>query len=667
MTARYPRPLTPPPPSTAAVRYPGRTPHWVKPNHTERIPHRHIVADCESRTAPTLSGEVQTLRCCAAVRWRYDLDTGDHRETARFTDATSFWRWVRDYCYTHGRTVVWFHNASVDLAWLDAFRVLPALGFTLAWCNLDRQVSAVKWHSPHGTLQIADTYTWIHCALGEAAPFTGITKPPLPRESDPLETWFARCEADTAITEQVVRRLISFVRRERLGNWQPSGAGMGWTTWRHRFMEYKILVHDDADALAAEREAMHAGRAEAWWHGKARHGPFSSWDMAMSYTTIARDCLIPAKLWDHDIAPSAAVHAWALEKWRVLARVTVTTTKPVVPARHQGRTVWPVGTFDTTLWDTELRLLTDTGGTYTVHEQWRYTRKPALKAWAEWSITMCGLDEPVMDPIARFWVKHQARATIGRTGLRTRTWHEWGENWMPYTGISYLTDTATGDTTRLMHVGGQVFAESGPAEADQSCPQIISWIMAEARHRLWNAADAAGLDHVLHVDTDSIITDAAGSARMRNAVADGLPGRWRVKDSWRSLDITGPRHYRAPGTRQVPGVPRTAVETTPGTFEGELWHSLARTLTDGLGGVVRIDRREWTPKPVDHRRPWAGESAGPALPIRLGGTSEQEGPAHGNRPSTSEQGRSGDPLDLEDDRRPGCPKVRPRHGSPARR
>lgn len=626
MTRYYPRPLVAPPPSTAARPYPGRTPHWVKPNHTERIPHRHIVADCESRTAQAIDGEVQTLRCAAAVRWRRDLPTGDHRETARFTDAVAFWRWVRDYCHTHGRTVVWFHNAAVDLAWTDAFRILPALGYELAWCNLDRQVSVVTWRSQHGTLVIADTYTWIHCGLAEAAPFTSTRKPPLPRDTDSAEAWMARCEADVLITEEIVRRLLAFIAREHLGNWQPSGAGMGWTTWRHRFMDYKVLIHDDTDALEAEREAMHAGRAESWHHGPAPGGPFTLWDMSMCYTTIAAECLIPAKLWCHDPAPTARIHAWALEKWRTLARVTVTTDVPVVPAQHGGRVIWPVGTFQTTLWDTELELLTEAGGTYTVQEQWRYTRKPALKSWADWSITMCRLDEPVIDPIARLWVKHQARATIGRMGLRTASWEPFGANWMPYTGISYLTDAATGQTSRLMHVGAQVFAETGKSEAQQSCPQIISWIMAEARSRLWRAALAAGINQVVHVDTDSLITTAEGSRRMEQATALGLPGRWRVKDHWRRLELYGPRHYVSNTARQLPGVPRTAQETAPGVWEGELWDSLASTLTDGLGGVVRIRRREWRPKPVDHRRPWDGVTAGPAQPIRLG-PEDQEGPA----------------------------------------
>lgn len=620
------------PPSTARNPYPGRNPHWVKVNHTERIPHRWIVADCESHRVAATDGETQTLRCAVAVRWRDDLASGEQRQLERFTDAGQFWRWVREWCYTHGRTVLWFHNASVDLNWLEAFNWLPALGYDLAWCNLDRDVSTLKWYSQHGTLMIADTYTWTAAGLDKLAPLTGIRKPPLPADDDSEAAWLARCEADVLITEAIVRPLLAYIRKEHLGNWQPSGAGMGYTAWRHRFYPQKVLVHDDSDALAAERAAMHSNRAEAWWHGKAPGGPFSEIDMHMSYCRIAAECDLPAKLWEYEDHPPREWHDWALRKFRVLARVYVRTDVPCVPCRHDGRTIWPVGEFETVLWDTELALIGEHGGSYDVLEQWRYTRKPALKEWAQWTMGQCALDEPDIDLIAKTWVKHQSRAVIGRMGLRNGTWVEWADNWLPYAGLSTMTDLATGTTTRLMHVGRKVFEETDRQEAQQSTPQIPSWIMAECRARLWRATLAAGQDHVVHLDTDSLIADARGTAQLLAAAAAGLPGGWRVKDHHRALEVIGPRHYRTPTARQVPGVPRTAAETEPGVYVGETWDSLARTLTDGQLGVVRLRSRTWRPARADYRRPWGEEETGPALPIRL--APEQEDNPHANSDHT---------------------------------
>jgi hypothetical protein len=612
------------PPSTASRPYPGRTPHWIRPNAAERIPVRWLVADCESKPRRDGPVEVQTLRCWSASRWRTDLKSGEARETARGTDAAAFWAWALEWCHTHGRTVLWFHHASVDLAWLAAFEQLPAAGCELVWCNLDRDVSVATWKTPGGTLVIADTWTWTAQPLEALSGMVSITKPPLPKDDDSIESWHARCDADVAITEAVVRELLDYVRTRHLGNWQPSGAGMGYTTWRHRFYTHKILVHDDSDALAAEREAMHAGRAEAWWHGKAQDGPFTEWDMRMSYTTIASECLLPTKFWDHDKAPTRRIHRWALEHFRVLARVTVRTAVPVVPARIDDRITWPVGEFETMLWDNELALITATGGRYKVHEQWRYTRKPCLKAWADWSIEQVSLGSPVLTDVQRTWVKHQARATIGRMGLRTASWQPYCDNWMPaYTGLSLLSEAGQPDR-RLMHVGGKVWAETGKEETQQSVPQITSWIMAEARVRLWNACQAAGLDNVLHVDTDSLITNAAGTAAIQAAIHQGLPGHWRPKATWRKLEITGPRHYAAPGRRQLPGIPKRAVKRPDGKYEAEVWESLATTMAAGRTGEVRVTTRPYEPRRVDYRRPYQGETSGPAIPIKVPKSCEED-------------------------------------------
>lgn len=595
--------------------YPGRRAHWVRLNHTERMPHRWIVADSEAYRGQAGDVETQTLRCWDATRWRDDLQTGDHAESAQGEDAASFWQWVDDYTRAGARTVLWFHNASYDLRTLDVFRQLPALGWELEWCNLDRDVSVATWRSGHGTLVIADTWTWLAKPLSDISGMVGIGKPALPDHDDSLDSWHARCAADVAITRAAVLELLAFVKSEHLGNWQPSGAGMGYATWRHRFLKHKVLVHDDAPAIAAERAAMHAGRAEAWWHGKALRGPFTEYDMHMAYCRIAAECDVPVKLFAYDPAPSPAVHKWAMRYWTVLARVRVTTEQPVVPCQTGERTIWPVGTFETTLWQPELQLITATGGSYEVLEQWRYNTAPALRAWAKWSMALCGPQTAGITPVQRTWVKHQSRALIGRLALRNACWTEWGANPFGWCGLTDLVDGETGQTARMMHVGSKTFVETERREADSSLPQITGYVMSVSRVRLWDACAAAGAGTVQHIDTDSLIVNRDGAAALQLAVAAGLPGGWRPKEKWTSLDVTGPRHYRSSGRRVIPGVPVSALETAPGEFHGQVWESLATSLERQSGDVVRVLDRVWRPKRFDGRRPWQGE--GPAQPIRL--------------------------------------------------
>ena len=595
--------------------YAGRRAHWIRPNETERSPHRWIVADTEGIAEYRKGTEIQTLRCVDAVRWRDDLKTGLHEERHSGESAEEFWQWVDDYCRAGHRTVLWFHNESYDLRTLRAFALLPALGWQLEWCNLSRDVSVTTFRSDHGTLVIADTYSYVPKPLSEIGAMVGMGKPPLPLPDGSLAQWHERCAADVDITAAAVRELLAFIRGHHLGNWQPSGAGMGYSTWRHRFLTHKVLVHDDAPALAAERAAMHAGRAEAWYHGKCKGGPFTEWDMHMSYCRIAAECDVPVKLFAYDPKPSREVHKWAMKHWIILARVRVKTDVPVVPHYTGERTIWPVGEFETVLWQPELELITNSGGSYEVIEQWRYNGAPAMQEWARWSMFMCGQPDDVVSPVQKAYVKHQSRAVIGRLGLRHSTWEEWGSNPFEWLGLTDMVDGDTGETARMLHVGERTFIETERREADSSLPQITGYIMSEARVRLWTAAETADFAHVLHMDTDSIIVDRAGDANMAALAEAQLRGGWRPKERWNSIDVTGPRHYRSSGRRVIPGVPLTAKEVKPGEFSGQVWQSLSAAMSAGTTAEVRITERTWRPKVFDGRRPWKTE--GPAEPIRL--------------------------------------------------
>lgn len=223
------------PPSTIPGQTAGRVNHWVKGNAAERVPHRWIVADSEAFREHVPWGEVQSLRCVVGHAWRDDLKSGEADEWLYDTDSARFWEWATDWCSPKGRTVLWFHNAGYDLRTLDAFQTLPGLGYELEWCNLDSSVSVCNWRGPNGTLIIADTWTWTNKGLESLGKAAGISKPRLPSNDDSIKTWLARCEADVRITEVVVRDLINMIREWHLGNWQPSGAGMGFSTWRHKF------------------------------------------------------------------------------------------------------------------------------------------------------------------------------------------------------------------------------------------------------------------------------------------------------------------------------------------------------------------------------------------------------------------------------------------------
>lgn len=595
-----------------------RQPHWIKENRQERMPPRMVAFDTESKSVRHGKAETQTWRIGCAIRWRNDLRTGDNPEARVFDTPHELWKWISDFGRRETRTVVWCHNLGHDIRISLALTILPTLGYELEWCNLDRNVSAMVWRSDHGTIVLADTFTWCPLSLNALAPSVGLVKFQMPKDKTDDETWAVYCMRDAQIVYRIVKELVTFIRREHLGNWQPTGAGMAYATWRHRFMGYKVLVHDDDDALAAERLAMHTGRAEAWRHGEIFGEVWTEVDMRNAYLMIAKECDVPRKLMYHTGTINAAQYRNLGTRYRILARCDLATDSPSVPYRTMGRTIWPVGEFTSWLWDTEIDSAMRYGADVKIRETFVYAKGPVLSEWAGWILGILRDSNTAVSPIARIWLKHCSRALIGRISLMCRSWEHMGDNPTGETRISRVKDAETGKTTRLMHVGDKTFMETAADESKDSVPMITGWIMAECRVRLWDAMNYAGLDHVAHVDTDSLLADQAGL----NALIDAYPGmwseHWQVKGSWKRLAVHGPRHYYRGRQRVIAGIPVKAEEQAAGSFTGERWASPALDLTAFGDGVVTTWHDTWTVKRQDPRRADAPGVSGRTVAYAVG-------------------------------------------------
>lgn len=599
------------------ARFSGRASHWIPVNHQCRIPGRWVAFDTESKRANSGHSEEQTWRIGAAWRWRHGLKGGDYAESKIFLEPEQYWEWVTEFCRPEQRTVVFAHNLSHDVRISDAMNILPSLGWSLEWCNLDRNISTMTWRGDRGTLVLTDLYTWLPMSLSDIAALLGMKKFKMPKHAGGKWEWGRYCLNDAEIVYRAVKELVSFIHENELGNWQPTGAGMSYATWRHRFLDHRVLVHDNMDAIKAERAAMHTGRAEAWRHGVLEKDTWTEVDLRNAYTRIAADTRLPLKLREHTGAISLRQYWQLRQRFACLVRVRVRTEVPCVPAYTAGRTIWPVGEFDSWLWDCELDTIIQEGGDATIRECYLYTRGTALGQWADWILSVQNAQNDAYSPVVRRWAKHSGRALIGRLSLRTAQWEEWGENPSGEAGLSYVVEEGKSGATRMMHVGNKTFIETRRVEGKDSLPQITGYIMAECRVRLWNGMRAAGLDNIAHVDTDGMWVNSAGLELMRLRLGDDFDRDWAIKSTSRGMTVYAPRNYRTEQGRKLAGIPKKAVETAENEFAGEQWTSLAGSMASGSAGSVTVVTRPWTVNVKDPRRLDAPGEPGRTVPVRL--------------------------------------------------
>lgn len=576
--------------------------HYIKPNETTTVPRKHVFMDSESVKESTVYGHVQRWGV-AVVCYREQRPDRKARESwETFDDPVLLWRSVDGWCGKSGRTVLWCHNLGYDARIAEMFDILPAMGWTLVAHNLIGRGCWLLWRKGRTNLTMVDSASVFPCELLRVGNAIGLNKLPLPDALARGVGLYSRCWRDVDIMRTAILAYLDWLEREDLGNWQLTGAGQSWATFRHRFMDKRLLVHNDVDALRAERRAMWTGRCEAYWHGELGFQVVHEWDLSLAYPRLAKEINVPVRLlgdmpdgydWRRQLASTSTA---------ILAVVEVHTEVPVVPTVHNGRIVWPVGTFETTLWDVEIQEALDAGATVNLRRAWLYHKAPALRKWGEWMIDQLERMGDGNGGWLYIVLRHQARALIGRFSMTYTKWEEWAYSPTPAVLAHNTYDRTTGETFRTVQIGRTLWKDMGQEEWGNSMPMVTGYIQAHARVRLWRIMQEAPPQSVLYADTDSVLVTDMHSAALAEVAARHPDWGLRLKRSWQGFAIWGPRQIRTGQSVRVSGVSKHAVRTDRTHFAGEVWETLQGGIARGHAGSVHVHNRTWEVKGVDHRR-----------------------------------------------------------------
>lgn len=333
--------------------------------------------------------------------------------------------------------------------------------------------------------------------------------------------------------------------------------------------------------------------------------------MSAAYARIAQCHNVPVKLLGI-CTPAAQGRSLVTPRdTAYLSECTITTTVPTVPTMHDGRIVWPIGTFKTTLWDNELRLALVNGAKVEVHQQWAYRTAPALRQWADWVLSILDAPKGTHHPIVKMVAKHWSRALIGRFGVRYSTWEHFGDALSNDVSLGWCRFDDEDVARRTLHVGDRMLLQSDVVEGHDAAPQVMSWIMAQCRVDLWHLMQAIGIEHVVYVDTDAVIVGPGALATI-----DRLRGRNLVRKAhWRRIEIIGTRRIVLDGDLRAAGVPHDAERVGEHEWSAEAWDGVASSLASGDPSTVMITKRSIRLKPQDSRRVHLHD--GSTAPVRI--------------------------------------------------
>lgn len=554
--------------------------HYLSANRESETPSNFLFVDTESSFRALPDGSTAlTLKLWTAIAVRIDHHGKESWKWNYGNTADEFWEFFDTRVIARKPLWVFAHNAKHDFTQLqlwdqfDNGRLQFRKRRKMKSRQVDRRASSaaverlpwfVKCESgERNTVWIADTLNFWPAKLEELGRAVDLPKLHIDFERCTEFELLKYCWRDCEIVARAILRLVQFVRREGIGNWRVSAAGLSMQSFRHLVMDHRaerirgmkrfsILIDNNFPLLDMERSAYLGGRIEAFRIGAAS-GEFYRVDVASMYPAIMRNGCFPVKRLAHSTDPDAA---WKLVRrcpQECAAVVRIDSKAERFPLRAGKRQIHASGQFWTTLCGPELARAVAGLMVRDVDSAIRYECVPLFREWVD------------------YWWKQRQRANKeGRTmdaqfcKLIMNSLHgkfaQHGIAWSPTSEIEPFTKDGQSlrwghwlahDMDRRETVMARSFAGSVQVKREGPLPEhyfpaISAFITAGAREHMRKLIELCPDQSVFYLAVDALIVDARAleCLKREGEVARDRLGKLKVEGPFSEIEIVSQGCYR---------------------------------------------------------------------------------------------------------------------------
>lgn len=576
-----------------------------------------------------------------SLGWATFTPLGGGRERARereFTTPAEFWDLV-EYV-TQPKRILWVVGANIffDMRVLEWESQLTTRGweFTHALFPDPNGPFLITARRDGHTIKLANLSNWWGiqklATIGKSIGFEKEGVDPTQARFNPA-SWLPDdraelsqyCRQDTLIVQRAMEIYIRFCRSNNLGPFAVTLAGQAFTAWRHRFLDEDVFVHDNVKALSLERDAYNGGLTDCWYTQPIEPPPgeyIYHDDVNSLYPSIMRGHAYPVGLishmpqnqiavtYDHPVASAAErvsyLHKMAHDKL-VIARVVVDTTlselgereQAMLPKVYQDRLCYPIGQFETPACTPELVKALDAGIVVDVLEMAVYQSSDTLfDSYVEFFYGERERLKAIGNEPFRAVCKLFMNALYGKFGQRNYEWSPSAEHYLTESGIETFYDYDTGEAVRVRRIGQLSEVRSHEKkEAYNSVPAIAAHTTAYARSILLGLRAAAGYDHTYYGDTDSVVIDSVGHARLNRLglLDEHKLGGLKLEHRYTWAHFPAPKCYRTvtdtgESYEKKKGIRQEAKVLSPDVFQQVQFQGAAGALRDGNLNRAKITK-----------------------------------------------------------------------------
>ena len=561
----------------------GRKPHQLTATAGDVRPSRAIFFDTETgqrSVGPKLKRHYLKLGVAIHCRTEYGQYLKPKIE-ARIDNALEFWTKVTRWTNPKSKTYLIAHNLIFDLTVLDAFNILPALGWELESFYEKGFVSIFRFKLGDRSLIGIDNGNLFSGSLQKWGEIVGTPKTEIDFDTCTDQELYDYCRNDVLIMIDLWRSWLDFLDRHKCGSFKVTVASTAFNTWRHRFLPSRVFIHDHQAATALERAAYRGGRVEVLYQGQRDKGPFYYVDVNNMYGYVLQKHDYPSAFLGYQEQSSKELLERRLSEYAVIANVTVDVDRNYFPLSRDGHTFYPLGRFQTTLTTGELKLALDQDWIIEVGALAWYNQAPLFKDYVEYFHKQRWIYEQEDKPDFAMICKLLINSLYGKFGQRSIKQEQIGECDPLEVGSERVYNVEGGLAGKHIFLAGKVFRETREGESFHSFPAIAAHVTAYARLYLSSLHGHIPKHHIFYMDTDSFIVDETGLKGIEHLLDDTVLGKLKIEHESPWLTINAPKDYAMLDIQRIKGISKHAEQLAPNRYRQEQWVRLAGMLALG--------------------------------------------------------------------------------------
>ncbi len=592
--------------------------HILKGNASSRFPRNICYFDTETtEKAQSSLTHYQTLRLGVACYFREKRKGKAGQEKwFNFTSGKAFWDTLFDYAEKDRTLLVMGYNAGFDFRIVGGFKALEKRGYKPGKLSLLPGCFLLNFHQGRQRVRILDIMNFFTGGLKQWGKMLGLEKGEVEFQDVTDAELLKYCRRDVEILKALWESWREFIRENDFGHFSVTRASQAFNIFKHRFMKTPIYIHTVAEATRLEREAYYGGRVECFHIGQPPGERFYKLDINSMYPFIMRDLPVPVKFKRIREGVDIGKLRRGLVGLGVVAEVRLITRVPFYPIRLKKKLIFPVGEFNTTLCEPELRVALERGHVAEIGRVVVYDKAVIFTDFVNELYELRSKYKAAGNQIYEQMIKYVMNSLYGKFGQRNNPWQYLGFHPRKTDGVYTIDNGMTCETETYYIICGHVWVTTGREEAFDAFPAISAYITSAARVHLLGLMVKAGRQNVFYTDTDSLFVNEAGYKVLEDEIDPEALGKLKVEYETDKLEIRAPKDYATDREDHIKGVKKDAEQIGKNKFSYWEWEGVKGALhTAHHERVFMFKQTKTLERKYDKGQV---SSSGSVSPLRLG-------------------------------------------------